>query len=105
MVSTFGHGSAGALSEIRKAGMMGKGWVWLTTSGVTSKLTTSDAELAKAMDGFLGTGPASGEGSIYLNFLAKWLEKDPTKYPGIVHNLVVSVEGNSRKLFLQETKY
>ena len=68
---------------------MGKGWIWLATSGMTSKLVTKDPELAKSMDGFLGTGPASGEGSVYLNFLSKWLEKDPSKYPGIVHKLVV----------------
>lgn len=70
---------------------MGKGWIWLATSGMTSKLTTENSELATAMDGFLGTGPASGEGSVYLNFLAKWLEKDPEKYPGIVHKLVVNI--------------
>ena len=64
--------------------------MWLVSSGMTSKLVTDNAELAKAMDGFIGTGPASGEGSVYLNFLSKWLEKDSRKYPGIVHEMVVS---------------
>lgn len=77
------------LSALKHGRITGKGWVWLATTGMTSRLMTMDSELAKAMDGFLGIGPSSGEGSVYLNFIAKWLEKDPLQYPGIVHKLVV----------------
>ncbi|XP_065068364.1 uncharacterized protein LOC135693734 [Rhopilema esculentum] len=88
LISSLVPESLPLLQQIVTAKMTGKGWVWLVTSGMTSKLVTDNAELAKAMDGFIGTGPASGEGSVYLNFLSKWLEKDSRKYPGIVHEMV-----------------
>ena len=43
------------------------------------------------MEGMIGTQPKNGEGSIYLKFLAAWLKKDSTTYPGIVHSKPVSV--------------
>ena len=89
VISSIGQSSAELLNAIRNAEMIGKGWVWLATSGVASRLMTTESELAKAMDGLLGIGPSSGEGSVYLNFIANWLEKDSVKYPGIIHRLVV----------------
>ncbi len=90
MVSSLVHDSASILQQLKEAKITGKGWVWLGNSGVTSELLNSNKELTKSVEGFLGIGPSSGEGSMYLNFLSSWLEKDPLKYTGIVHNLVVS---------------
>ena len=78
------------MKQAKQSQIIGKGWVWIGTSGVTSELFSTNSELAKSLEGFLGTGPSTGEGSVYLNFLSKWLEKDATKYPGIIHKLVVS---------------
>ena len=78
------------MQQAKQFQVIGKGWVWIGTSGVTSELFSTNSELAKSLEGFLGIGPSTGEGSVYLNFLSKWLEKDATKYPGIIHKLVVS---------------
>lgn len=77
--------------QIKELGMTGKGWVWIGTDGATSSTFNQQKDLERAMEGMVGTQPKNGEGSIYLKFLAAWLKKDSTTYPGIVHSKPVSV--------------
>ena len=76
--------------QIKELGMTGKGWVWIGTDGATSSTFNHQRDLECTMEGMIGTQPKNGEGSIYLKFLASWLKKDSTTYPGIVHSKPVS---------------
>ena len=76
--------------QIKELGMTGKGWVWIGTDGATSSTFHHQKDLERTMEGMIGTQPKNGEGSIYLNFLAAWLKKDSTIYPGIVRSKPVS---------------
>ena len=71
--------------------MTGKGWVWIGTDGATSSTFNQQKDLQRAMEGMIGTQPKNGEGSVYLKFLANWIKKDSTTYPGIVHSKPVSL--------------
>eukprot|EP00112_Aurelia_sp_Birch-Aquarium-sp1_P017721 Seg4137.2 transcript_id=Seg4137.2/GoldUCD/mRNA.D3Y31 product="Glutamate receptor 3.1" protein_id=Seg4137.2/GoldUCD/D3Y31 len=88
LLSTLISDTLPVIQQAKQSQIVGKGWVWIGTSGVTSELFSANSELAKSLEGLLGIGPSTGEGSVYLNFLSKWLEKDSTKYPGIIHKLV-----------------
>jgi len=76
--------------QIKELGMTGKGWVWIGTDGATSSTFSHQRDLERTMEGMIGTQPKNGEGSSYLKFLAAWLKKDSTTYPGIVHSKPVS---------------
>ena len=75
--------------QIKELGMTGKGWIWLGSDGATSSTFERQRELERAMQGMVGTQPKNGEGSLYLKFLAAWLKKDSTTYPGMVHSRLV----------------
>lgn len=76
--------------QIKELGMTGKGWVWIGTDGATSSTFNHQRDLERTMEGMIGTQPKNGDGSSYLNFLAAWVKKDSTTYPGIVHSKPVS---------------
>ena len=80
------HDAETVFQQIKELGMTGKGWVWIGTDGATSSTFSQQKDLQRAMKGMIGTQPKNGEGSVYLKFLASWLRKDSTTYPGIVHN-------------------
>lgn len=84
------HDAETVFQQIKELGMTGKGWVWIGTDGATSSTFNHQKDLERTMEGMIGTQPKNGEGSIYLKFLASWLKKDSTTYPGIVHSKPVS---------------
>ena len=84
------HDTETVFQQIKELGMTGKGWVWIGTDGATSSTFNQNKDLQRTMEGMIGTQPKNGEGSIYLKFLANWIKKDSTTYPGIVHSKPVS---------------
>ena len=90
LISMVRHDAETVFQQIKELDMTGKGWIWLGTDGSTSSTFTRSKSLERAMQGMLGTQPKNGEGSLYLSFLAEWLKKDPTTFPGIVHSKPVS---------------
>lgn len=86
LISMVRHDTETVFQQIKELGMTGKGWVWIGTDGATSSTFNQNKDLQRAMEGMIGTQPKNGEGSIYLKFLANWIKKDPTTYPGIVHS-------------------
>ncbi|XP_044174984.1 uncharacterized protein LOC114950055 isoform X2 [Acropora millepora] len=86
LLSMVRHDAETVFQQIKELGMTGKGWVWIGTDGATSSTFSQQKDLQRAMKGMIGTQPKNGEGSVYLKFLASWLRKDSTTYPGIVHN-------------------
>lgn len=90
LISMVRHDAETVFQQIKELGMTGKGWVWIGTDGATSSTFNHQKDLERTMEGMIGTQPKNGEGSIYLKFLASWLKKDSTTYPGIVHSKPVS---------------
>ncbi|XP_078384806.1 uncharacterized protein LOC144667275 isoform X2 [Oculina patagonica] len=86
LISMVRHDAETVFQQIKELGMTGKGWVWIGTDGATSSTFNHQKDLERTMEGMIGTQPKNGEGSIYLKFLASWLKKDSTTYPGIVHS-------------------
>lgn len=86
LISMVRHDAETVFQQIKELGMTGKGWVWIGTDGATSSTFSHQRDLQRAMKGMIGTQPKNGEGSVYLKFLANWLKKDSTTYPGIVHS-------------------
>lgn len=86
LISMVRQDAETVFQQIKELGMTGKGWVWIGTDGATSSTFNQQKDLERAMEGMIGTQPKNGEGSIYLKFLAAWLKKDSTTYPGIVHS-------------------
>ena len=86
------HDSETVFQQIKELGMTGKGWVWIGTDGAISSTFNQQKDLERTMEGMIGTQPKNGDGSIYLSFLASWLKKDSTTYPGIVHSKSVSLK-------------
>ena len=93
------HDTETVFQQIKELGMTGKGWVWIGTDGATSSTFNQNKDLQRTMEGMIGTQPKNGEGSIYLNFLANWIKKDSTTYPGIVHSKPVSFIFFKRKTY------
>ena len=90
LISMVRQDAETVFQQIKELGMTGKGWVWIGTDGATSSTFNHQKDLGRTMEGIIGTQPKNGEGSIYLKFLAAWLKKDSTTYPGIVHSKPVS---------------
>ena len=90
LISMVRHDTETVFQQIKELGMTGKGWVWIGTDGATSSTFNQNKDLQRTMEGMIGTQPKNGEGSIYLKFLANWIKKDSTTYPGIVHSKPVS---------------
>ena len=88
LISMVRQDAETVFQQIKELGMTGKGWVWIGTDGATSSTFSHQRDLERTMKGMIGTQPKNGEGSIYLKFLAAWLKKDSTTYPGIVHKNV-----------------
>ncbi|KAJ7377824.1 hypothetical protein OS493_026392 [Desmophyllum pertusum] len=86
LISMVRHDSETVFQQIKELGMTGKGWVWIGTDGAISSTFNQQKDLERTMEGMIGTQPKNGDGSIYLSFLASWLKKDSTTYPGIVHS-------------------
>ena len=86
LISMVRQDAETVFQQIKELGMTGKGWVWIGTDGATSSTFNQQKDLERTMEGMIGTQPKNGEGSMYLNFLASWLDKDSTTYPGIVHS-------------------
>lgn len=86
LISMVRHDTETVFQQIKELGMTGKGWVWIGTDGATSSTFNQNKDLQRTMEGMIGTQPKNGEGSIYLKFLANWIKKDSTTYPGIVHS-------------------
>ena len=93
------HNTETVFQQIKELGMTGKGWVWIGTDGATSSTFNQNKDLQRTMEGMIGTQPKNGEGSIYLKFLANWIKKDSTTYPGIVHSKPVSFFLGRRKTY------
>lgn len=91
LISMVRHDAETVFQQIKELGMTGKGWVWIGTDGATSSTFHQQKDLQRAMEGMIGTQPKNGEGSVYLKFLANWIKKDSTTYPGIVHSKPVSL--------------
>ena len=90
LISMVRHDAETVFQQIKELGMTGKSWVWIGTDGATSSTFNHQKDLERTMEGMIGTQPKNGEGSLYLKFLASWLKKDSTTYPGIVHSKPVS---------------
>lgn len=91
LISMVRHDTETVFQQIKELGMTGKGWVWIGTDGSTSSTFNQQKDLQRTMEGMIGTQPKNGEGSLYLKFLANWIKKDSTTYPGIVHSKTVSL--------------
>ena len=89
VISMVRQNAETVFQQIKELGMTGKGWIWLGSDGATSSTFERQRELERAMQGMVGTQPKNGEGSLYLKFLAAWLKKDSTTYPGMVHSRLV----------------
>lgn len=99
LISMVRHDTETVFQQIKELGMTGKGWVWIGTDGATSSTFNQNKDLQRTMEGMIGTQPKNGEGSIYLKFLANWIKKDSTTYPGIVHSKPVSFIFFERKTY------
>lgn len=91
LISMVRHDAETVFQQIKELGMRGQGWKWFGTDGATTSTFNQQKELQQAMEGMIGTQPKKGEGSVYLKFLANWIKKDSTTYPGIVHSKPVSL--------------
>ncbi|KAK3701047.1 hypothetical protein QZH41_008152 [Actinostola sp. cb2023] len=82
LISMVRNDAETVFQQIRELGMTGRGWVWLASDGATTSTFDKQKDLETAMQGMLGIQPKKGEGSLYLRFLAAWMENGQPIYPG-----------------------
>lgn len=59
----------------RAAGLMSKGYAWISTDGVTNVLDTMSPSVLGSMEGMLGVRPYIPNSTSLSNFLARWRER------------------------------
>ncbi|KAL5973936.1 hypothetical protein ACLOJK_030595 [Asimina triloba] len=70
-------------SRVNDAKMMGEGYVWITTNGITDFLDMMDPSLVHSMQGVLGVKSHVPPSRMVDSFTSRWKKEIRSEYPGL----------------------
>ncbi|KAL5973938.1 hypothetical protein ACLOJK_030597 [Asimina triloba] len=70
-------------SRVNDAKMMGEGYVWITTNGITDFLDMMDPSLIHSMQGVLGVKSHVPPSRMVDSFTSRWKKEIRSEYPGL----------------------
>ncbi|XP_020916270.1 uncharacterized protein LOC110253659 isoform X2 [Exaiptasia diaphana] len=90
LVSALPQNAQTVFQKAKAKGMMGQGWVWIGTDGVTSTplSNATKPEIKQSMQGAIGIRPSAGSKRAFLHIIVKWMAKlnNRTQYPGVIYD-------------------
>ncbi|CAH1790253.1 unnamed protein product [Owenia fusiformis] len=88
LLNTYTPMALSVLKQAHNMGMMGRGWLWIGTDGITTYGDTfeNNFESNDFLEGFVGIRPTSFDGALYDDFKKRWQAANGTMYHGAGNN-------------------
>ncbi|CAH1273266.1 GRIK2 [Branchiostoma lanceolatum] len=84
------------LKQARDHGMVGAGWQWLVTVGISgSILFPGNEDMPDYYEGLLGMYIVDNAGELYDELHHRWVRADPVLYPGVGNRTMVAYAGKA----------
>ncbi|XP_035694465.1 uncharacterized protein LOC118428488 [Branchiostoma floridae] len=78
------------LKQAHDHGMVGAGWQWLVTVGITGSILFPGFEnMPDYYEGLIGMYIVDDAGELHDEFQRRWIAADPVQYPGVGNDTLV----------------
>ncbi|XP_078611649.1 glutamate receptor ionotropic, kainate 2-like [Branchiostoma floridae x Branchiostoma japonicum] len=84
------------LKQAHDHGMVGAGWQWLVTVGITGSILFPGFEnMPDYYEGLIGMYIVDDAGELHDEFQRRWIAADPVQYPGVGNGTLVAYAGKA----------